>query len=99
MRRVQWTSELGGRFAKTPTDNGRNGMQIQIGVRNLTLWAAVLTMAMAVAAAAGAQESGARGSHDDLIRLSADWREFERPATSEGAPDYTAATLARKHDA
>jgi hypothetical protein len=74
-------------------------MQIQIGVRNLTLRAAVLTMALAVAAAAGAQESGSRGSHEDLIRLFADWRAFERPAMREGAPDYTATTLAQKHDA
>jgi hypothetical protein len=34
--------------------------------------------------------------YDDLLALFSDWRAFERPPLREGAPDYTAATLARK---
>jgi len=36
------------------------------------------------------------GSYDDLLALFSDWRAFEQPALRDGAPDYTAATLARK---
>ena len=38
------------------------------------------------------------GSYNDLIVLFQDWRAFERPALRAGAPDYTAATMQRKHD-
>jgi uncharacterized protein (DUF885 family) len=39
----------------------------------------------------------ARGTYEDLVALFSDWRAFERPAMRDGAPDYTAATLTRKH--
>jgi hypothetical protein len=47
--------------------------------------------------------SVARGdSHDDgygeLTALFQEWRSFERAPTRDGAPDYTAATMARMHD-
>ena len=35
--------------------------------------------------------------YEDLLALFDEWRAFERPALVHGAPDYTAATLARKH--
>jgi uncharacterized protein (DUF885 family) len=35
--------------------------------------------------------------YDSLLALFNEWRAFERPALVHGAPDYTAATLARKH--
>ncbi len=38
------------------------------------------------------------GSYEDLVGLFSDWRAFEAPTMREGAPDYTAATLARKHE-
>jgi hypothetical protein len=41
--------------------------------------------------------ASAQGSYEDLTGLFAQWRAFERPAMRDGAPDYTAATLARKH--
>lgn len=41
----------------------------------------------------GAYSPAALASHDDLLELFADWREFERPPLKEGAPDYTAATF------
>ncbi|HKU15674.1 MAG TPA: DUF885 family protein [Steroidobacteraceae bacterium] len=34
--------------------------------------------------------------YEDLTALFAEWRSFEQPALREGAPDYTAAALARK---
>jgi hypothetical protein len=36
--------------------------------------------------------------HDELVSLYSDWRAFERPPMRDGAPDYTAATIAKKHD-
>ena len=38
----------------------------------------------------------ANATYDDLIRLFDEWRAFERPPLRDGAPDYTATTLARK---
>ena len=42
----------------------------------------------------------ARGQahYEDLTALFADWRAFEQPALRDGAPDYTAATMARQHE-
>jgi uncharacterized protein (DUF885 family) len=36
-------------------------------------------------------------SYGTLTRLFTEWRAFERPTVREGAPDYTVATMARKH--
>jgi hypothetical protein len=36
--------------------------------------------------------------YDDLLRLFADWREFESPPLLDGAPNYTAAGFAARHD-
>jgi hypothetical protein len=36
-------------------------------------------------------------SYDALVSLFTEWRAFERPPTRDGAPDYTAATFARRH--
>jgi len=44
-----------------------------------------------------AQNTGQKGSYEDLVELFADWRAFERPPMREGAPDYTAATTSRRH--
>ncbi|MXX68433.1 MAG: DUF885 domain-containing protein [Gemmatimonadales bacterium] len=35
-------------------------------------------------------------SHADLVALFDEWREFERPAFTEGVPDYSAAAMARQ---
>jgi hypothetical protein len=56
----------------------------------MRIWCAVVAM---MAGITGAQARG----HDELIGLFEEWRAFERPQLREGAPDYTAATLARKH--
>jgi hypothetical protein len=39
----------------------------------------------------------AAGTYDDLVALFGEWRALERPSLREGAPDYTAATVARRH--
>ena len=41
--------------------------------------------------------AGAAGTYDELVGLFHEWQAFERPALRDGAPDYTAPTLARKH--
>ena len=35
--------------------------------------------------------------YDKLVQLFKDWRAFEQPPLRDGAPDYTAATFARRH--
>lgn len=45
----------------------------------------------------GAQNAPAQGNHDELLRLFAEWREFEKPPLLDGAPDYTAETFARRY--
>ena len=52
-----------------------------------------LVLAAALLLAAPAH---AAGSYDDLVGLFREWQAFERPALRDGAPDYTAPTLARK---
>ncbi len=37
--------------------------------------------------------------YEDLLQLFADWRAFEQPPLRDGAPDYTAARMARAHGA
>jgi uncharacterized protein (DUF885 family) len=38
------------------------------------------------------------GTYQDLTALFADWRAFERPPSRDGAPDYTPATISRRHE-
>jgi len=40
----------------------------------------------------------ASDSHDDLVVLFEDWRQFERPPLLDGAPDYTAKTFAKRYE-
>jgi hypothetical protein len=44
-----------------------------------------------------AQGTGGKGSYEALVALFNDWREFERPAMHDGAPDYRAEMMAHKH--
>jgi hypothetical protein len=53
----------------------------------------ILPGAYAVAAPIGAAD----GTYNDLTALFEDWRSFEKPALRNGAPDYTASTMGRKH--
>jgi len=63
-------------------------------------WRAVAILATSVAMATGvgaAPGDAGRSDYADLVTLFAEWRAFERPPVREGAPDYTAATCARRH--
>ena len=44
------------------------------------------------------QDAAGQGNYDELLRLFADWREFERPPLLDGAPDYTAETFERRYE-
>ena len=41
--------------------------------------------------------AGEPGTHDDLIALFGEWRDFERPEFRDGVPDYGAEAMARQH--
>jgi hypothetical protein len=54
-----------------------------------TIWLALLALACGPTAQAA--------SYDDLVALFHEWRKFESPPMREGAPDYTASTMASAH--
>src|SRR5262245_20495996 len=60
-------------------------------------WLAGVVALWMVARVAMGADAAMQASYQDLVRLHEEWRTFERPPLREGAPDYTAATLARKH--
>ena len=55
-----------------------------------------LAAAAAIAAPARSAETGDTAGYGALLQLFQDWRAFERPPMRDGAPDYTAATFARR---
>ena len=38
----------------------------------------------------------AQSTHDELVALFREWREFEKPEFVDGVPDYTAPAMAEK---
>jgi hypothetical protein len=60
------------------------------------LAAAVLASA-AIAGPAPAEEASVIDGYAQLLELHREWRAFERPPSLDGAPDYTAASFARRH--
>jgi hypothetical protein len=50
-----------------------------------------------LAAPATVAEVARPAGYDALVKLFEGWRAFERPPLRDGAPDYTAATFARRH--
>jgi hypothetical protein len=56
--------------------------------------AAGLAASAAICATPG---DAGKGGYPDLVMLFTEWRAFEAPPLREGAPDYTAATVARRH--
>jgi uncharacterized protein (DUF885 family) len=70
-------------------------MQIRNKFRHIASAAAVA--AMMVAPAQASEDGAGSGSYQDLVSLFAQWRAFEQPPDRDGAPDYTAATFARRH--
>ena len=59
-------------------------------------WTAILVLA-AIGCTALTSPMHAQPSYQTLTSLFSEWRAFERPPMRDGAPDYTAATMARKH--
>lgn len=64
--------------------------------------AAAVTLLFAAAEArpqppAPSAQATSRDTYPDLVSLFAEWRAFETPPQRDGAPDYTAATWARRH--
>jgi len=59
-------------------------------------WVLLSALVAGAANVSGAGETARRGSYADLLALFSDWRAFERPPLRDGAPDYTAGTIARK---
>ncbi len=55
-----------------------------------------LAAAAAIAAPARSAETADTAGYGALLQLFQDWRAFERPPMRDGAPDYTAATFARR---
>lgn len=43
------------------------------------------------------ESRAAQSTYEELVALFSEWRTFEQPPLRDGAPDYTAETLARKH--
>ena len=66
-------------------------------LRRLSLAASAFVAILAAAVPGTAQSSPPSGGYQELVALYEEWREFERPATRDGAPDYTAAAMAKKH--
>ena len=67
--------------------------------RKALLLPSVLALAFAAAVVQCSAESDTPAGYQELVALFEDWRAFERPATKDGAPDYTAAAMAKKHRA
>jgi hypothetical protein len=57
---------------------------------------ALALVACAVAVAGTSADAAVPPGYDELVRLFEDWRAFEHPPAKDGAPDYTAATFARR---
>ena len=60
------------------------------------LGAIIWVLALVATGMSGAAQSAQRGGYADLLRLFGDWRAFERAPLLDGAPDYSAGTIARK---
>ncbi len=58
----------------------------------VTTWLSILVSILFIGSA-NAQQGG---DYNDLLDLFAEWREFERPPSLDGAPDYTAESFARR---
>ncbi|HEU0225017.1 MAG TPA: DUF885 family protein [Steroidobacteraceae bacterium] len=65
--------------------------------RTLTIRLALLLSAALAAAGPARTENPMPDGYDGLLQLHREWRAFEQPPLAGGAPDYTAATFARRH--
>lgn len=57
----------------------------------------LLVLAIVSAACARPAAQAQRGTYEDLQRLFAEWREFQKPKVVNGLPDYTPAAMAAQH--
>jgi hypothetical protein len=60
-------------------------------------WMAAAWAALVLAAPATFADTPSPAGYDGLVKLFEEWRAFEHPPLRDGAPDYTAATFARRH--
>ncbi len=65
--------------------------------RFVLLAALIAVAAVAAAGLTSAFADAHEGGYPALVALFEEWREFESPPLLEGAPDYSAATTARRH--
>ena len=56
------------------------------------------TLACVLLLLSSVTSTAADASHDDLLQLFAEWREFESPPLLDGAPDYTAKRFKARQD-
>ncbi len=67
------------------------------GAGFLPLFLTLLTAAVSVPVCAGEAATTGSGTYQDLVVLFNDWRDFERPESLHGAPNYTAPNIAAMH--
>ena len=58
----------------------------------------VLVVTCLILASASSTSCASPPGYDDLLALFGDWREFESPPMTNGAPDYTEEQFASRHD-
>mgnify|MGYP001816294135 CR=1 FL=1 len=81
-------------MARILPESSRLGQSAKMDNKMLTRTFLIFGL-LTLACAANAQSGN---THNELLDLFADWREFESPPLLDGAPDYTVATFARRQD-
>jgi hypothetical protein len=89
-----WNTPIRDEFQYNPGLAPRADMKNSFAIRALAFALAVTGTFLAATASRADTPPG----YDSLVRLFADWRAFEHPPMKEGAPDYTAATFARRRE-
>lgn len=72
-------------------------MEFEVRVRRTALAGLTSLVILGGAVPLPAQDDLGDAAYAELVALFEEWRAFERPETRDGAPDYTAAAMARKH--
>jgi hypothetical protein len=82
------------RVAATTQENKMSFLPARKLLRHALL---TLSLVMVSTSYSAAEDRPEPNSYEALVQLFEDWREFERPPMLDGAPDYTAATFAKRH--